>query len=63
MTNRDSDGKVPEELWNIRDILYKAVEMQMADDAEEARRLTKEAYQRLSTFLDRTGSNLVAPRD
>lgn len=47
-----------EELWEIRDILHRAVQMHIADNTEDAKAATKEAYQRLSTLLDETQSNL-----
>ncbi|PWE53937.1 hypothetical protein DEM27_23790 [Metarhizobium album] len=50
-------------LWDIRDILHKAVQKQMANDSTEAHDLTKEAYQRLATALNQLESNIVAPND
>ena len=50
-----------EELWEIRDILHRAVQMHIADNTEDAKAATKEAYQRLSTLLDETQSNLKPP--
>jgi hypothetical protein len=52
---------VDNELWDIRDILHRAVQMHIANDAPGAAAATKEAYQRLSTLLDRTQSNLKPP--
>lgn len=49
---------VDNELWDIRDILHRAVQMHIANDARGAAAATKEAYQLLSTLLDRTQSNL-----
>jgi hypothetical protein len=49
---------VDNELWDIRNILHRAVQMHIANDAPGAAAATKEAYQRLSTLLDRAQSNL-----
>ena len=50
-----------EELWEIRDILHRAVQMHIADNTGDAKAATKQAYQRLSTLLDETQSNLKPP--
>lgn len=52
---------IDEELWEIRDILHRAMQMHIADNTEDAKAATKEAYQRLSTLLDETQSNLKPP--
>lgn len=52
---------INEELWEIRDILHRAMQMHIADNTENAKAATKEAYQRLSTLLGETQSNLKPP--
>jgi len=52
---------IDQELWEIRDILHRAVQMHIADNIEDAKSATKDAYERLSTLLDQSQSNLKPP--
>lgn len=61
-TNGDLSSLVLDEnLREIRDILYRAVQSGIAKSPDDAHHATKEAYVRLSVLLDRLESNLVAP--
>ncbi len=48
-------------LWNIRDVLYGAVQENIAHQHESARLGTKKAYEELSGLLDELQSNLKKP--
>ena len=45
-------------LWEIRDILYGAVQAHMANNLEDQQTGTKQAYEALSTLLNSLQSNL-----
>ncbi|MBW9118129.1 hypothetical protein JNB88_31435 [Rhizobium cauense] len=55
------ETRIDEELWEVRDLLHRAVQMHIAGQEEEAQTATKDAYRRLATVLDRMQSNLKRP--
>jgi hypothetical protein len=59
--NLDCSSEFERRLWDIRDLLYRAVQDDIAAKTEDARVATKEAYEKLSGLLDRLGSNLKNP--
>lgn len=62
MSEELSCSKVMEERpWEIRDLLYGAVQAQIADNLEDQQTGTKHAYEALSTLLNSLQSNLMPP--
>jgi hypothetical protein len=59
--NLDCSSEFERRLWDIRDLLHRAVQDDIAAKTEDARVATKEAYEKLSGLLDRLGSNLKNP--
>jgi hypothetical protein len=56
-------SEVESQLRSIRDLLYRGVQNDIADELDISNRATKEAYERLSALFDRLQSNLVRPAD
>lgn len=52
---------IEKHLWGTRDILHRAVQMHIASDVKGAEAATKNAYQHLTSLLDKTQSNLKIP--
>lgn len=50
-----------DEVRQIRDLLYRAVQAGMAENTQQAHQATKEAYESLSGLLDALQSNLKQP--
>jgi hypothetical protein len=63
MSNDITSEHIERNLWEIRDLLYRAVQNHMAQKSVDAREPTKEAYEQLSSLLDSLGSNLERPVD
>lgn len=63
MSSDVTGGNIERNLWEIRDLLYRAVQEHMAKKSADALEPTKEAYERLSSLLDSLGSNLKRPAD
>jgi hypothetical protein len=53
--------KFEQRLWNIRDVLYGAVQDNIANQHESACLGTKKAYEELLGLLDELQSNLKKP--
>jgi hypothetical protein len=58
--NLDCSSEFEGRLRDIWDLLYRAVQHDIADKSEDARAATKEAYEQISVLLNRLESNLKA---
>ena len=61
MANQQLTANFEKDLWEIRDLLYGAVQAHMRQRGADALAPTKKAYERLSSLLDSSGSNLKRP--
>jgi hypothetical protein len=61
MADEQFAANFEKDLWEIRDLLYGAVQAHMGQRSADALEPTKKAYERLSSLLDSSGGNLKRP--